>query len=179
MFVSGVRRSLWLAVSTAAVLCSSGPALAGDKVPFTAAMNITEYVQFPTPDGACAAKAPSGGGAASGYINGTGLNSAMGKFTVSSVDCITSANPDFAPPWSFSSKNVVLTAANGDEIVAEYKGSATLQPTGVLVLSGNYKFKSGTGRFQGVKGDGVLLGFEDLSAMPVKGIVFLNGTIQP
>lgn len=90
-----------------------------------------------------------------------------------------SASPyGFFPPFHFSSRVLTLTAANGDQIVAAYAGTADLQPTGLLQLSGTYTFTRGTGQFVGVKGSGTLLGVEDISAFPAKGFVTFVGTIS-
>ena len=113
-----------------------------------------------------------------GYINGSGLGTVIGSFTLASVDCVRSASPFFAPPFTFSSTNFKLTASNGDQIVASYSGTAEVQPTGQLLLKGTFVFTSGTGKYSKVKGSGTLVGVEDISTFPATGFVTLSGTID-
>ena len=90
-----------------------------------------------------------------------------------------SASPyGFYPPFNFSSAVLTLTAANGDQIVASCAGTANLQPSGLIRLSGSYSFTRGTGQLMGVKGNGTLLGIEDISVCPAKGYVTFAGTIS-
>jgi len=168
---------------TAALLLAACalPAAAGEKLryqPFKAAAAISEVLGLPSMD--CYGDAPSGGSAASGTISGQGIAASVGAFTLNSLDCITSASPPpyLLPPLNFSSKQLVIKAGNGDQIVAEYEGTATALPNGLLVLNGTYTFISGTGRFLGVKGSGVLEGIEDISTQPAKGFVTLSGRIS-
>jgi hypothetical protein len=103
----------------------------------------------------------------------------IGGFTVSSVDCIRASNPYFQPPYTFSSTSFTLTTNSGDQIVASYSGTAAIDPTTyLLVLNGTFKFTGGTGRYQKVRGEGRLVGAEDISALPTaKGFVTFSGTI--
>lgn len=174
------RRSLLPALLTAsALLACAAPATAADKVayvPFKAGLAITETLAPPSYD--CYAQAPAGGGAALGTIAGSGLSTPAGALSIASVDCITSASPYLVPPLSFGSKQVTLKASNGDLLIAEYEGTATAQPDGVLVLSGTFTFTGGTGKYAGVKGSGKLDGVEDISTTPAKGFVVLSGQIS-
>lgn len=177
------RRSLLPALCAAAALSVSAlPAHADDDddglQPFRAGVTLFEFLGPPTSD--CFLKAPAGGGAAAGNISGSGLSSAVGAFTLTSLDCITSASPQLLPPLKFSSKQFVLTAANGDRITAEYSGKATALPNGYIALSGSYTFTSGTGRFAGVKGSGSIEGLEDIGRVPGtgNGYVLMTGKIN-
>lgn len=174
------RPSMRPVLATACVLLAcTAPAFAGDKpayVPFKAGLAITETLGQPS--GECYAQAPAGGGAANGDITGTGMSSPVGAITMSSQDCITSASPYLMPPLSFSSKQVTLQASNGDQLIAQYQGTATPQADGTLVLSGTFTFTGGTGKYAGVKGTGTVDGVEDISTAPAKGFVILNGQIS-
>lgn len=160
-------------VAGAAPLC----AVAKDKEAFAAAAQITESIG-PSSDPACQPSAQ--GLALQGTISGTGLGTAIGPFTASAVDCLRSSDPtyQFTPPFAFSTSSLVLTAANGDRIVAAYSGTASLSPVGLLLLNGTYTFTSGTGAFRNVKGSGTLTGVEDISTAPARGFVSLVGQIS-
>jgi hypothetical protein len=172
-------RNATLAAAAGVLLPLLSPAHAADRTqPFKAIVSISEVLGLPTQ--ACYATAPQGGSAASGTISGQGLGTPLGSFTLNSVDCITSASPppNLLPPLTFSSKQVVIRTTAGDQIVAEYEGTATATPTGQVVLSGSFTFVSGTGRYQGVKGQGLLEGLEDIANQPAKGFVLLTGRIS-
>jgi hypothetical protein len=75
----------------------------------------------------------------------------------------------------------MLTASNGDQLVATYAGTAQPQATGLLALSGTFTFTGGTGRFAGAKGSGTLEGVEAIGphlALPAKGFLVLTGQIS-
>lgn len=144
--------------------------------PFAAGAQIVEWL-VPGSAPGCSPK-PASPNTGIGTIQGSGLATLIGSFTVTSVDCVRSASPyGFYPPFNFSSRVLTLTAANGDQIVASYAGTAELQPTGLLQLAGSYTFTSGTGQFRGVKGSGTLLGIEDITAFPARGFVTFTGKI--
>jgi hypothetical protein len=104
----------------------------------------------------------------------------MGKVTLASVDCINPDpnNPDPLNPvfFSFSSNQLVLTAANGDQIFATYAGTFTIA-VAVGVINGGYHITGGTGRFSKARGTGIVQGIENLSVSPFQGQVQLTGTI--
>ena len=76
---------------------------------------------------------------------------------------------------SFSSKQLVLTVANGDQIFATYSGTLTIEGT-FGVITGGYQIVGGTGTFSQATGAGTVEGVEDLSTG--KGQVQLTGTIS-
>ena len=166
----------------AAVLLVAGTtsiaAVAKDQAePFAAGAQIVEWL-VPGSSVGCN-PLPAAPNVGVGTINGSGLATSIGRFSISSLDCVRSASPyGFYPPFNFSSSVLTLTVANGDQIIASYSGSADIQPSGLLHLSGTFSFTSGTGRFKGVKGSGTLLGVEDISAFPARGFVTLTGTID-
>lgn len=177
-----IRRSLLpLAMTATLGLAGLTPATADDKpryLPFRAGGSFTEVLGAPTAE--CAQSAPPGGSAASGAITGSGLASSVGSFTLTSLDCITSASPHLLPPLRFSSRQFVLTDVNGDTLVAEYEGKATELPTGFIALTGTFVFSGGSGRFHGAKGSGTIEGVEDIGSTPGGGTghVLLMGKIS-
>lgn len=173
----------WNAVALmAAVLAAAAApsaAVAKDRSEaFTAGIQITEWLQVPSEDPGCQPEGPNYGSAAQGFIDGSGLATVIGPFTLNSLDCVRSAYPSFYPPFTFSSTAFKLIDADGDEIVASYSGTAELLPIGLLTLKGSFKFTGGTGKYGKVKGSGTLLGLEDISTMPARGYVTLTGKIS-
>jgi len=147
---------------------AAGP---GPYVPFTATLGITEHIELTR--AACPLTAA---------VSGGGTATHLGRVTVSSDDCILprGATLDFISP------NVVLTAANGDQIFASYAGRVR-QADGAI--SGSYAISGGTGRFENARGTGDLVGVEDLSPFNVPsnppatkwtilGEITLSGTIS-
>jgi hypothetical protein len=145
-----------------APLFASGIAQARSAVRFTATIAITESIQ---PIGAPPCFLV-------GTISGTGQATHLGKVALTSQDCI---NPISQASFSFASEQLVLTAANGDQVFATYSGVLTIED-GVGEITGGYQVIGGTGRFSQATGAGSVLGVEDLSTG--KGQVQLNGTIS-
>jgi hypothetical protein len=152
---------LFLALVVATLL-ASGVAEAQPVVPFKATIAITELIQPPDTDPCFRV----------GVISGTGLVTHLGKVTVVSRDCI---NPISETEFAFSSNQLVITAANGDQIFATYTGTLTFEGT-VGVITGGYQFVGGTGRFSQATGAGAVQGVEDI--ITGKGNVQLTGTIS-
>ena len=181
LFIRGHKA---LTVAVVAIACAAPWAASAEDrdgkprfVPFTAGAQIVEWL-VPGSASGCE-PTPESPNTGIGIIQGSGLATSIGTFTVSSTDCVRSANPiGFYPPFNFSSSVLTLTAANGDQIVATYAGTADLQPSGLIRLSGSYTFTRGTGQFMGVKGSGTLLGVEDISVFPAKGYVTFAGSIS-
>ena len=130
-------------------------------------------------------EATGAGPALGGTIQGSGLASVVGAFTVTSVDCIQTSTPEGYPPFAFSSSSFTLTTPNGDAIYATYSGTATpaspLTPW-LLSIKGTVTFTGGTGAFRKVKGGGTLNGVEDISPLqselPARGYLTLTGQIN-
>ena len=95
-----------------------------------------------------------------GTTVGTGTASHMGRVTLQSTDCPTPGLTVF----TFTGGKLVLTAANGDTLTADYSGA--LLPTSatspVYSLSGSYRLTGGSGRFSGATGAGILLGSSNI-----------------
>jgi len=83
----------------------------------------------------------------------------MGSVTLRSTDCVVQAGGQF----TFTDGQLVLTAANGDQVIATYSGmllpSAELP---VYTLTGSYTVIGGTGRFEGATGSGTLQGSSNI-----------------
>jgi hypothetical protein len=150
-------------VLAAATVISAPATLARSPVPFKATLAINETIQ------------PEGieGCLLTGHISGRGQASHMGNVTVTSTDCVNPTDTT-GTTLAFGSKTVVITAANGDEIFAEYGGTFTIQGE-VGAIIGGYHIIGGTGRFSGASGDGALQGVEDV--ITKKGQIQLNGTL--
>ena len=146
-----------------ATLLASGIAEAGSPVPFTATIAITELI---TPIG----KPPC---VMVGDISGTGQATHLGKVTLASHDCINLITPPTA--FAFSSDQLILTAANGEQIFATYSGGFKIEGA-VGVISGAYQIVGGTGKFSEASGAGTVQGVEDMSTG--KGQVQITGTIS-
>ena len=104
----------WAGAATAAAALLGGLAIApavraGGTELFVATAQISELLG-PATDAGCQPSSTQPGATASGTINGQGVASVIGAFTVASVDCIRSADPNFTPPFHFSSTQFVLTA---------------------------------------------------------------------
>jgi hypothetical protein len=147
----------------AATLIAPSVTEARSARPFKASISITETVQ-PDTTGVCPFLA--------GAISGTGQATHLGKMTLVSRDCITPIGENV---FAFESNQLVLTAANGDQIFAIYSGIFTTEGA-VGAISGGYHIVGGTGRFSQATGAGSVQGVEDLSTG--KGQVQLTGTIS-
>lgn len=109
-----------------------------------------------------------------GTIFGTGIASQAGKISITSTDCINPMDPTFTA-FSFSSDQLVITAANGDKIFAMYGGTFSVQGQ-FGIISGGYQIVGGTGRFARATGAGAVTGQEDM--LTGQGQVQLLGTIS-
>jgi hypothetical protein len=97
----------------------------------------------------------------------------MGTVSLASHDCI---NPISQTEFTFRSDQVVLTAANGDQIFARYGGLLTVT---IGAIAGGYQIVGGTGRFVHATGAGIVQGSEEINPTgPSKGQIRLIGTIS-
>jgi hypothetical protein len=142
----------------------AGVAHAGSSVPFKASIAIQEHIQ---PIGAppCVLL---------GDISGTGTATQLGKVRLHAVDCINPIDPTFTA-FTFASRELVLTAANGDQIFATSMGTLTFTGQAGLI-TGSFEITGGTGRFANATGLGSLEGAED--RVSGQGHVELTGTIS-
>jgi hypothetical protein len=139
-------------------LLAAGAARAQSAVPFKATIAITETIQV-------IGSPPC---VLTGNISGTGSATHLGKLTLVSTDCI---NPISETAFSFSSNQIVVTTASGEQIFATYGGTLTLG-----VIMGGYQIVGGTGRYSQATGAGKLQGVEDINTG--KGQIQLTGTIS-
>ena len=144
-----------------ATLLASGAAVAGSVVPFRTSIAITESIKPSTPP--CFLV---------GDIIGRGTATHLGKVTLASSDWV---NPISETAFSFISDQLVLTAANGDQILATYSGILRTEGT-VGAITGDYQVVGGTGRFSQATGAGAVQGVEDI--ITGQGQVQLTGTIS-
>jgi hypothetical protein len=159
----------------ATVLFASTATAAKPSVPFQAIIAITEQVG-PDPTGTCPIS-PALGYALAGDIRGTGNASQLGKVELRSFDCIQVAGPGV---FFFFSTNLVLTAANGDQVFARYYGTLDARNPASAALTGRFEIVGGSGRFANATGGGTLSGVENINPQTLagEGQVELTGTIS-
>jgi hypothetical protein len=138
--------------------------LARSPSPFKATLSINEMVQA-DPTGTCGLI---------GSIVASGEATHLGRVTATSTDCISPMVPSW---YSFGSNQLVLTAANGDQLVATYSGLMSIQGT-IATMTGGFQIIGGTGRFAQAVGAGLFQGSENISVFPATGQVELTGTIS-
>ena len=121
------------------------------SVPFKASLKTQETLAFNPV--ACPTTFLEGTTVASGNA------SHMGSVTLRSTDCVVQA----AGQFTFTDGRLVLTAANGDQVTANYSGM--LLPSAespVYILTGSYTVVGGTGRFANATGSGSLQGSNNI-----------------
>jgi len=94
-----------------------------------------------------------------GRTTGSGTSSHLGTVGLASSDCITPG----ATSFTFTGGKLVLKAANGDMLTADYSG--LLLPTAnaaSFAMAGSYRVTGGSGRFDGATGAGQLQGSIDI-----------------
>ena len=107
-----------------------------------------------------------------GYAMGLGL---MTWESEEVVDFCADEDPNTAAVEG----QLVLTAANGDEIFGVYHTLATVNPDLALItFAGTYDFTGGSGRFENVTGTGTLAGQGSLLP-PFEASAALAGTLTP
>ncbi len=120
-------------------------------VPFKASLKTQETLGFNP--AACPATFLQGTTVA------TGNATHMGSVTMLSTDCVVQADGQIM----FTDGQLLLTAANGDQVNATYSGM--LLPGAeapVYSLTGSYTVVGGTGRFEGATGSGSLQGSSNI-----------------
>jgi hypothetical protein len=123
-----------LALAALAVLGLTGPAAAGDQVPFKGSLDgVVTITPLPPPF-------------VSVLVNATGNATQLGQFTLAIPHTVNRANRTATGSYQF-------VAANGDTLTASFSGQATPTATpGVLYIEETATVTGGTGRFAGASG---------------------------
>lgn len=158
------RPAVLASISTLALLAA--PAAHADRQarPFKLTV-VTQETLVPNPQ-ACPLSIMQGSTVGEGHA------SHLGRVTLRSTDCVTLE----ASQFTFNGGVLVLVAANGDTLTANYSGA--LLPTAaypVYSLSGSFSITGGTGRFSGATGAGALLG--STNVVTGQGAYQANGTL--
>ena len=130
---SAIRLQLTLVVLTALVLTLAGPVAAGDQVTFRGRLQGTVTVTPLDPP------------LASVLIEATGNATQLGSFTLEIPHLVNQA-------LRTGTGTYVFTAANGDELTADFTGQATVLSPGVIATHETAVITGGTGRFAGASG---------------------------
>ena len=151
-------------VAVTALLLSTAPAAtAAQPVPFRAEFSL---------DGSFVPTAAPGVFAGTG--SGTGRATHLGKVTLSTSELV-----DFtASPGSGTIRGgeMVMVAANGDELYWDYSGNGLLPDAdGVVSFGGTFTITGGTGRFSDATGGGT---FEGEGNVAGDAVVSYEGTIE-
>lgn len=135
----------------ALLLASAGAAHAAANRPFKASVSVEEHLGR---IGRCPGDQPGVPGLG-GTLSGTGHATHLGATTIGAEHCMQVRQDQTV---YISDGHMVLTAANGDTVLADYAGFFTPVSAGVYAFEGNYFITDGTGRFQGAGGSGAVFG---------------------
>jgi hypothetical protein len=153
-----------LALAAAALLGFAAHAEAGEQVPFKGSLDGTVTIT-PIIDPVFDVHVE---------IDGTGNATHLGEFSVSIPHDVDRRPP---PNPSVAVGEYVFTAANGDELYAEFSGEATVIVPGLLLsLVETATITGGTGRFAGASGGFICERLFDTAAGVTIG--FFEGTIS-
>ena len=157
--IYSLRVSYFTVLAAVALVFAPHPASAKKQVPFRAAFDTVfeSTVNFPI---------------VSVHVTGDGKATHLGRTAIETTDqevnLLTGA----------STATYHFTAANGDELVAEFNFLALPTPTG-FTLIGDWEITGGTGRFTNASGSGTLEGRADFtSATGGVGHFTMTGTIS-
>ena len=124
-----------LALAVVVVLGLTGPAAAGDQVPFTGSYEGDVTVTPLTPPFVQV------------DVDAVGNATQLGQFTLDIPHTVNRSDRTAIGSYAF-------TAANGDTVFADFTGQATLTSTpGVVYIVETATITGGTGRFAGATGD--------------------------
>ncbi|MEJ2240423.1 MAG: hypothetical protein P8X82_19200 [Gemmatimonadales bacterium] len=136
------------AASAPEVLAPAALTQAPRPVPFRATFIITPTLLLPG-DAGYPARCPTGPTNAAASATGQGHGLHLGRLNETESDCI-----DFAT-LSLTLGEITITAANGDQIWAEFEGSGSFDPPPPNAnLFCTWSIVGGTGRFVGATGAG-------------------------
>ena len=122
-----------LLMAGALLVSLAAPVAAAESIPFKGSLSGTVTVTPLDPP------------LASVLIEGSGIASRLGRFTVQIPHIVNQATRIATGTYTF-------TAANGDTLTADFSGQATLVSPGVLSVAETGTFTGGTGRFAGATG---------------------------
>jgi len=147
------------------ILALSGPATAGEPVPFKGRF-----------EGTLTSRTPIGPGVVFDHFDITGNATHLGRFKL-----VIEAVVDFTTLPPTGAGTCTLTSADGDTLVADFTGSSALVEPGVVLIT-EYAIvdpDGSTGRFAGAAGNFTLEHLFD-AATGVTGVTFgtLEGTIS-
>jgi hypothetical protein len=114
------------------------------------------------------------------HLEGGGIESHVGRYTISNSHCLDPAT------GTFTAGEFVKISASGDELRGTYQGtSQVLQapaPVGIFALDGALEFTGGTGRFVGATGSQHMVGRQtsdfSLPGIPTEIELHMEGTIS-
>jgi hypothetical protein len=147
--INSLRRSCFTLLAAVTLVFAPQPTIAKDQVPFRADFNTVfeSTLNFPI---------------ISVHVTGDGEATHLGRTAIETTDqmgnVITGATTAI---YHF-------TAANGDEVVAEFDFVALPTPTG-FTFTGTWEITGGTGRFTNASGSGTLEGQADFTG-PTGGV---------
>ena len=82
------------------------------------------------------------------------------------------------PPPIQQIGDMVLTAADGDELYVHYEGTAVYLSQTLVEFDGDFSFEGGTGRFLDVTGEGIYWGSASVAPSPDPwGKIYFDGTL--
>lgn len=136
---------LWMALA--------GAVHAGPSRPFKGSLDLEERMGRL---GRC--PGPQGSAGVGGVLSGSGHATHLGKVLVGGEHCIDSEAGTPPPSFRLFDGRMVLRAANGDVVMADYSGVFTLAAAGSYTFDGEYHITGGTGRFEDASGSGALSG---------------------
>lgn len=160
-----LRRSVALA-SISAIALLAAPAAQADAQAWPFKLAVTTQESLAANPLACPLTILQGS------TTGQGHALHLGQVTLRSTDCVTLG----ASQFTFTDGALVLVAANGDTLTADYSGA--LLPSAaypVYTLSGSFRITGGSGRFSGATGAGSLTGTSNI--VTGQGAYLATGTI--
>ena len=147
--IKSLRGSCFTLLAAVTLVFAPQPATAGDQVPFRADFNTVfeSTINFPF---------------VSVHVTGDGEATHLGRTAIETTNQVGNLLT------GATTATYHFTAANGDEIVAEFDFVALPTPTG-FTFTGNWEITGGTGRFTNASGSGTLEGRADFTS-PTGGV---------
>ena len=102
-------------------------------------------------------------------FDGNATHLGLSHFSATGVSYLFSS-----PPYQIG--DMVFTAADGDQLFGYYLGGFTYLPDGIVEFGGDFWITGGTGRFEGVTGEGDYWGTAS-TISPSWGKLYYDGTL--